>query len=219
MKKKKRTISHETIKRRKTNSKKGDNGKLLIIGGSEDYTGCLALAGIAALRTGCDIVIIAAPEKTAWAINCLSPDLMTKKIKGKYFQKKHAEEIIKLSEKFDAVLIGNGIGINSKEFVKQITKKIKKPKEIILKNTTGNPGMTKAGTGDVLAGLTAGFLAQGYPLNKAALNATYINGKLGDIQKEKKGYSYIASDLIKDKEETEKIIKKIQKEYEKNINK
>ena len=59
--------------------------------------------------------------------------------------------------------------------------------------------MAKAGTGDVLAGLCAGFLGQGLPLWQSAINAAYINGALGDLLlKKKKGYSFIASDLVKD---------------------
>ena len=51
------------LKKRKKDSHKGENGEVLIIGGSEDYVGCLALAGLAALRTGIDWVTIAAPER------------------------------------------------------------------------------------------------------------------------------------------------------------
>ena len=57
--------------------------------------------------------------------------------------------------------------------------------------------MTKGGTGDVLAGLAAGFLAQSKDLLQSAINAAYINGLIGDILlKKKKGYSFIASDMV-----------------------
>jgi hydroxyethylthiazole kinase-like uncharacterized protein yjeF len=114
-------------KSRKPNAKKGDSGRVLIIGGSEDYVGALALAGLAALRTGVDWVTIAAPEKVAWAINCLSPDLVIKKFKGTYFNLRHADEIIKLVKQFDSVLIGNGIGRKSDKFCKKVVEKAKRP--------------------------------------------------------------------------------------------
>ncbi|HJO01373.1 MAG TPA: NAD(P)H-hydrate dehydratase, partial [Candidatus Woesearchaeota archaeon] len=60
------------LPKRKKSSKKGDNGRVLIIGGSKEYVGAVALAGLAALRSGCDWVTVAAPEKVAWAVNCLS---------------------------------------------------------------------------------------------------------------------------------------------------
>jgi len=134
------------IKKRKKTAKKGDSGKVLIVGGSKDYVGALALAGLAALRSGCDSVTIFAPEKVAWAVNCLSADLITKKFKGDYFKLSHAKEIIKLSKDFDCVLIGNGIGLKSNSFVKTIIKKIKKPlvidadaiKAILLKNVNNS---------------------------------------------------------------------------------
>jgi NAD(P)H-hydrate epimerase len=65
-------------------------------------------------------------------------------------------------------------------------------------NKTGNPGMSKAGTGDVLAGLCVGFLAQTKDILQSAINAAYINGALGDKLKKKKHYSYIASDLLRE---------------------
>ncbi|MBI4823000.1 MAG: NAD(P)H-hydrate dehydratase [Nitrospirae bacterium] len=64
-------------------------------------------------------------------------------------------------------------------------------------NTTGNPGMAKAGVGDVLTGMLAGLLAQGLCPIHAGITATYLHGIAGDISAEKKGYhSLIASDII-----------------------
>ena len=51
------------LMRRNPDSHKGESGHVLLIGGSENYVGALVLAGIAALRSGCDLVTIAAPEK------------------------------------------------------------------------------------------------------------------------------------------------------------
>jgi NAD(P)H-hydrate repair Nnr-like enzyme with NAD(P)H-hydrate dehydratase domain len=58
----------------------------------------LALAGLAALRTGIDWITIAAPEKVGWAISALSPDLVVKKCKGEYFSLKNYKEIMGLVE-------------------------------------------------------------------------------------------------------------------------
>ncbi|HEY4488031.1 MAG TPA: NAD(P)H-hydrate dehydratase, partial [Candidatus Paceibacterota bacterium] len=67
--------------------------RVLVIGGSEEYAGAPYLAGIAALRTGAESVVIMAPEKVAWTINALSPDLMTRKLKGRYLTKAHERTI------------------------------------------------------------------------------------------------------------------------------
>ncbi len=64
-------------------------------------------------------------------------------------------------------------------------------------NSTGNPGMAKGGSGDVLTGIITALLAQGYNPLEAALIAVYIHGLSGDIAKEQKGeIGMTASDLI-----------------------
>ena len=254
------------LPKRKPKSHKGDNGKALIIGGSKDYVGAIALAGLAALRSGVDWVTVAAPEKVGWAINALTADLVVKKYKGDDFCASRAKDILKFEKGFDAVLIGNGIGMHASSFVKKYVKETKKPLvidadalkhiklqdvknailtphskefEILLKNSklnknnfkkhlknniillkgpvdqiistsktyynkTGNAGMTKAGTGDVLAGLTVGFLGQSLSLLQSAINAAYFNGLIGDILlKKKKGFTYLASDMV---EEIKKVV-------------
>jgi NAD(P)H-hydrate epimerase len=64
-------------------------------------------------------------------------------------------------------------------------------------NSTGNPGMATAGSGDVLTGMILSLLAQEYePLN-AAITAVYLHGLAGDIAAGKSSpESLIASDII-----------------------
>jgi len=258
------------LPKRKPESHKGENGRVLVIGGSIDYVGAVLLAGMAAFRTGVDRVVIAAPEKVAWAVNTLSMDFITKKFSGNYLREEHAKELIRMSEDFDVILIGNGMGKEESTFrLARKLAKIKKPKvidaealravrlqdidnaiftphakelEILLKNSgmesiikikdleqkskalqkiaannvivlkgrtdsviskeriaynkTGNAGMTVGGTGDVLAGMAAGFLAQGCTPFQSACNAAYINGYIGDILHREKGYGFIASEML-----------------------
>ncbi|WP_299434925.1 NAD(P)H-hydrate dehydratase [uncultured Maribacter sp.] len=64
-------------------------------------------------------------------------------------------------------------------------------------NTTGNPGMATAGTGDVLTGVITGLLAQGYDSLGAAIFGVYLHGRAGDMVVEQVGYqSLMASDII-----------------------
>ncbi len=53
-------------------------------------------------------------------------------------------------------------------------------------NTTGNPGMAKGGSGDLLAGMIAGFTASGMSVADATLSGVYVHGMAGDIAAEKK---------------------------------
>ncbi len=68
---------------------------------------------------------------------------------------------------------------------------------ILYKNSTGNPGMATAGSGDVLTGIILGLLAQGYTASDAALIGTYFHGLAGDQAALLKGENaLIASDII-----------------------
>jgi NAD(P)H-hydrate epimerase len=64
-------------------------------------------------------------------------------------------------------------------------------------NSSGNPGMATAGSGDVLTGIVLSLLAQGYTPGEAAIAGVFIHGLAGDIASEKMGESaMIASDII-----------------------
>lgn len=71
------------------------------------------------------------------------------------------------------------------------------PRSGVFLNLTGNPGMAKAGMGDVLAGLLTGLLAQGMPTLEAAKLAVYVHGKAGDLAARIRSQTgMIASDVI-----------------------
>ncbi|MCF6171999.1 MAG: NAD(P)H-hydrate dehydratase [Bacteroidales bacterium] len=64
-------------------------------------------------------------------------------------------------------------------------------------NSTGNPGMATAGSGDVLTGLITGLLAQGYSPGQASVLGVYLHGLAGDIAAKKHGMeALLAGDLI-----------------------
>jgi len=64
-------------------------------------------------------------------------------------------------------------------------------------NPTGNPGMASGGSGDVLAGILAGFISQTQSNTLALCAAVYIHGLAGDLAKEKIGeISMLATDII-----------------------
>ncbi|MDR2085719.1 MAG: NAD(P)H-hydrate dehydratase [Dysgonamonadaceae bacterium] len=71
------------------------------------------------------------------------------------------------------------------------------PDQEIYFNSTGNPGMATAGSGDILTGIITGLLAQNYSSLDAAKIGVYIHGLAGDIAAKKHSQeSLIAGDII-----------------------
>ncbi len=71
------------------------------------------------------------------------------------------------------------------------------PDGAVFFNSTGNPGMAKGGSGDVLTGLLTGLRAQGYGPLKAAVLGVFLHGLAGDIAARHKGMdAMIAGDLV-----------------------
>lgn len=73
---------------------------------------------------------------------------------------------------------------------------IASPDGRIAVNLTGNPGLAKGGSGDVLAGVIASLCAQGIPEFESAVCGVYLHGKAADNLREKIGeYGLLPSDL------------------------
>jgi len=231
--------------------------RVLIVGGSEEFVGAPYLAAIAALRSGAESVIVMAPERVAWALNALSPDLITRKLKGAYLSTRHEAVIKKQLKTADILVLGNGAGMRPataalmRALVRspiqkvidadalkvlrndQMSNAILTPNEgewkllqkhnnvrkilangnVIIKkgfptkiwtrrvhiSVRTNKGLQKAGTGDVLAGLIAGFLAQGLSSVRAAQEACKTGNVIANVlTKKKKGYYFLASDIAEE---------------------
>lgn len=63
-------------------------------------------------------------------------------------------------------------------------------------NTSGNPGMATAGSGDVLTGVITGLIAQGYSPVVASVFGVYLHGSAGDLAVEKLGYQSLSATSI-----------------------
>ena len=256
------------LPKRPENAHKGTFGSVLIIAGSKNYPGAAILSVLACARSGAGLVTLATtPEVYKIAVP---------KIPFATFLE--FGKIEKNLDKYDAILIGPGLGMNKdsrlmiKEWIglKEFNKKkividadalnilseipdwyknlerdailtphlgemarltklsveeiqnereaialkfsklwsktiILKGAETIIANPRGeiykadfaNPLLATAGTGDVLAGIITGLLAQGLNLTDAAIVGVYIHGLTGEKLKEKFGVSgSVATDLI-----------------------
>ena len=97
----------------------------------------------------------------------------------------HTGSVMEMAKKFDCTIVLKG----KEDLICQGDK--------LVINQTGNEGMTKGGTGDVLAGLVAAL----YCKNEAFLAAScgaYLNGLAGDRLYKQVGRYFNASDLVKE---------------------
>lgn len=261
-------IIRRIYSRRASWSHKGDFGKLLIVGGSEEYTGSPALVALSALRSGCDFVKIFAPIRAADACSNFSPEIIAVPYGRQHLDGDASADIEKLGGWASAVEIGNGMGREKEQgdLVRIMQKRIKKKlvidadglkvldkdlvnfstlltpntyefnllfgtklgsdlgerirevKEkagefkttILLKghvdvisdgeeifiNKTNSQYMTKAGTGDTLAGIASGLMAQGNNVLDSACAAAYINGYTGKLVAKTKREALSPIDII-----------------------
>ena len=268
------------LRKREVNSHKGENGRVLIIGGSADYYGAPILAASAALRAGADLAYLYVPECNFEVTRAAAPDFIVMKYKGDYFSPRAASDIIAFGKTCDAVLMGPGMGAleelkegvvdgvfevlkglriptvldslaifalkkirkfpleqdilvtpHHNEFANLVDRDIhvsegdtqsvillrsiamdlhlniilKGPTDLVasdegevVKNLTGNAGMTVGGTGDVLAGIAAGLLAQGNNAFNVARVAAWACGEAGDRAFKRFGNGLIASDVVEE---------------------
>lgn len=74
-----------------------------------------------------------------------------------------------IAERFNALVVLKGSG-----------SVVADPQGVAVINTTGNPGLATAGSGDILAGICASLLAQKWPARDALLGAVWIHGAAAD---------------------------------------
>ncbi len=101
------------IKRRLPDSHKGEFGRLLVIGGSDVFSGAPTLVALAALRTGVDLAYVATMQKIAYAISSISPDLITIKLPGEYLNARDLAAIKPYLDISTAIVLGPGLGLQA----------------------------------------------------------------------------------------------------------
>ncbi len=116
-----KNILKDIYKPRLAETRKHNFGLLIVIGGSEFYSGSPALSAMAAFRAGVDMVRIIAPKRAADIIASFSPNLAAYPLEGKWLTKEHLPTLISMTESAKitskgktAVVIGGGVG-RSKE--------------------------------------------------------------------------------------------------------
>ena len=251
---------------RPDDSHKGYYGHLLLVCGSNAYSGAAVLATGAALKSGCGLVTLHSCARALQATVNLFPSAMLSEDPAGHFSTVPGH-----LEKYKAIAVGPGLGQHPetlealKTLMEEACKagipmvldadalnliaanpilgrhipdgsimtphsgelqrlleslpfrdkgtcaedfgcvmvrkgwhsKIESPAGEIYENATGNPGMAKGGSGDVLTGLIGGLLARGYRALDAAPLGTWIHGYAGDcLTAECTAEAYSSLDLI-----------------------
>jgi ADP-dependent NAD(P)H-hydrate dehydratase len=252
-------------------SKKGDNGTVLVVGGSRIYHGAPILASLAALRSGTDLVYTAVPRSNIVVTRSASPNIIALPLPDDKLTTGSANRLMAmLPKRADSAAVGMGMSISKPEALIALVKQLKSDgtrllldasalipevlKEIsrtdtiitphageykrifsgedagtteeerisnvnrlakqygitiVLKgwidvisdgqhvviNKVHNCAMTVGGTGDILSGLTAGFLTKLKPFD-ASILGVYFNGVAGNLVYSKMGLHMSASDLV-----------------------
>ncbi|KRT61459.1 MAG: carbohydrate kinase [Thaumarchaeota archaeon CSP1-1] len=264
-------IVKKFIPERKIKSRKGDNGKVLVVGGSYIYHGAPILSSLAALRSGADLVYTSVPKINAQSTRAISPNLIVLPLVDSKLTRGAANKLLgQIPHGLDSATIGMGLAIKDIESLKTLLKPLldsdvrlsldasalvsgilpllpnknvvvtphagefkrlfgeippnsvkertsmvekyakknsltillKGPTDIIsdgqktFLNPKNIPAMTVGGTGDVLSGIVASFLARNRNALESASAAAFVNGLAGKLVQRKIGLHMVATDLI-----------------------
>lgn len=101
---------HPLMPHRAADSHKGMNGRVLIVGGSLEYSGAPLLCGLGALNSGSDLVHLFVPECNFDVSRGHYPDFLVQSFPGNFLDASGVPAILELAKNCDAILIGPGLG-------------------------------------------------------------------------------------------------------------
>ncbi len=97
---------------RRSDSRKGENGKVLVVGGGRTYHGAPALAAMAALRSGADLVYVAVPNVMAGAVRAASCDVIVIPVADQKLTRGAAAQLAGAVPKgLDSAAVGMGLNV------------------------------------------------------------------------------------------------------------
>ena len=117
------SIVEKFIPPRAQNSRKGDNGKILILGGSYVYHGAPILASLAALRCGTDLVYTAVPKINSQATRAASPNLIVIPLADQKLTRGAAKKLLgQTPVGLDSAAIGMGLAVQERNSLLMLIK-------------------------------------------------------------------------------------------------
>jgi NAD(P)H-hydrate epimerase len=124
-----------TLKNRNKDNHKGQFGRLLVIGGSKNYSGAPAYCALTGIHFGCDLVITYVPEFIGDVLRSYSPNMIVRTNPGDWLNTSALEEILWLIDWSNSIIIGPGLGEQSeteKLLVKILEHLVKENKKFVL---------------------------------------------------------------------------------------
>ena len=119
------SIVKKFIPARKAKSRKGDNGVVLVVGGSYVYHGAPILSSIAALRSGTDLVYTCVPKINVAATRSVSPNLIVIPLVDQKLTRGAVNKLIgALPHNLDSATIGMGLAIQEKNALLHLVKSL-----------------------------------------------------------------------------------------------
>ncbi len=119
------TIVKKFIPPRMANSRKGDNGTVLVVGGSYIYHGAPILSSVAALRSGTDLVYTAVPKINVQATRSVSPNLIVIPLVDQKLTRGAVRKLLgAIPKNLDSATIGMGLAIADREALKILVKSL-----------------------------------------------------------------------------------------------
>jgi hydroxyethylthiazole kinase-like uncharacterized protein yjeF len=123
-----------TLKQRKVDNHKGEFGRVLVIGGSKNYSGAPTYSSLACINFGCDLVITYVPEVIGDVVRSYSPNMIVRTNPGDWLTIKALDELLWLIEWANTIVIGPGLGTESQtqDLLIKLLEIIKKEKKNVV---------------------------------------------------------------------------------------
>ena len=119
------TLVKKFIPARKSKSRKGENGIVLVVGGSYIYHGAPILSSIAALRSGTDLVYTSVPKINVASTRSVSPNLIVIPLVDQKLTRGAVNKLLgALPRKLDSATIGMGLAIQEKNSLLHLVKSL-----------------------------------------------------------------------------------------------
>jgi len=118
-------IVKKFIPSRRPDSRKGQNGKVAVVGGSYMYHGAPTLSSIAALRSGVDLVYTYVPNVIVSSVRAISPNLIVVPMVDSKLTRGSANKMLgQIPEGLDSATIGMGLAVADEEGLKALVKSL-----------------------------------------------------------------------------------------------